>query len=143
MFVVVVVRKGDQYLLVHESNHGQQWYLPAGRVETGETFSAAAWRETMEEAGIAIEVDGVVRIEQLPLEQGMRLRAFLTATPVDNSPLKAEPDDESLEAKWATIPEMAEMPLRDPEVLEVCGYLQTGGSVGSIEMLTMEGAPFL
>ena len=45
-FVLVVVRRGEQFLLVHERKHGQLWYLPAGRVEPGETFVEAAVRET-------------------------------------------------------------------------------------------------
>ena len=143
MFVVVIVRRGEEFLLVHEARHGQQWYLPAGRVEPGEDFKAAAWRETIEEAGIAVELDGVVRIEQLPLEQGIRMRIFLTAAPVDDTPLKSEPDDESLEARWVTMPQIAALPLRDPEVLEVCGYLATGGHVSPISLLTLEGAAFL
>ena len=32
-FAIVVVRRGDRFLLVHERKHGQLWYLPAGRVE--------------------------------------------------------------------------------------------------------------
>ena len=143
LFVVVVVRRNDQYLVVHESKDGQKWYLPAGRVEPGEDFKAAAWRETMEEAGIAVEIDGVLRIEQLPMKQGLRMRVFLTAHPVDDSPLKSEADEESLGAQWATVPQIAELPLRDPEVLEVCGYVQTGGFVGPVDMLTREGAAFL
>ena len=59
-FVLVVVRRGDQYLVVHESKHGQRWYVPAGRVERGETLDAAALRETLEEAGIPIALDGIV-----------------------------------------------------------------------------------
>ena len=37
-YALVVVRRGERFLLVHESSHGQLWYLPAGRVEPGETF---------------------------------------------------------------------------------------------------------
>jgi len=61
-FAVVVVRRADRFLLVRERKHGQTWYLPAGRVEPGETLSAAACRETMQEAGIAITLTGVLRI---------------------------------------------------------------------------------
>ena len=39
---VVVVRHGDRFLIVHERQHGQLWFLPAGRVESGETFHEAA-----------------------------------------------------------------------------------------------------
>lgn len=39
-------------LLVHEARHGGGWYLPAGRVEMGETLVDAAVRETLEESGV-------------------------------------------------------------------------------------------
>ena len=42
-FALVVVRQGDRFLLVHEAKHGQDWYLPAGRVEPGESLTDAAW----------------------------------------------------------------------------------------------------
>ena len=61
MFALVVVRKGNRFLLVHERKHGQRWYLPAGRVEFGETFPEAAKREVMEEAGVPISLDGILR----------------------------------------------------------------------------------
>src|SRR5262249_19177094 len=51
-FALVVVRKGNQFLVVHERKHGQLWYLPAGRAELGETLLEAARRETLEETGL-------------------------------------------------------------------------------------------
>ncbi|MEI8382948.1 MAG: NUDIX domain-containing protein, partial [Planctomycetota bacterium] len=47
-FVLVAVRHNNKYLLIHEAKHGQLWYFPAGRVEPGEDFIAAAKRETLE-----------------------------------------------------------------------------------------------
>src|SRR5207244_8947752 len=99
-FALVVVRRGDRFLLVHERKHGQLWYLPAGRVEPGETFAQAAVRETLEEAGIAIALDGIVRLEHTPIEGGARMRAIFVAHPTDDRPPKATPDDESLGAAW-------------------------------------------
>ncbi len=53
-FALMVVRLEDRFLVVHEAKHGQRWYLPAGRVEPGETFAEAAARETLEEAGVVV-----------------------------------------------------------------------------------------
>lgn len=55
-FVLVVVRLGHRFLVVHERKHGQLWYLPAGRVEAGETFIQAAQRETLEETGVRLSL---------------------------------------------------------------------------------------
>ena len=38
----------------------QQWYLPAGRVEKGETLLDAAMRNTVEEAGISVIIKGIL-----------------------------------------------------------------------------------
>lgn len=39
------------------------WWLPGGRVDPGETFEVAAIRETKEEAGIDVELKGILRVE--------------------------------------------------------------------------------
>jgi len=46
-FAVVVCRNLEgKWLAVKETNN-RGWWLPAGAVETGETFSQAAYRETL------------------------------------------------------------------------------------------------
>ena len=60
-FSLVVVRnKNGEFLAVNESRH-RGWWLPGGRVERGENFAQAAFRETLEEAGIHIRLLGVIR----------------------------------------------------------------------------------
>ncbi|HBK21057.1 MAG TPA: NUDIX hydrolase, partial [Planktothrix sp. UBA10369] len=46
-----------RFLLIQEVMGNRPWYFPGGRVEQGETFVAAAKRETLEEAGIPIILD--------------------------------------------------------------------------------------
>ncbi len=112
-FVLVVVRLGRRFLLVHERKREQHWYLPAGRVEPGETFVQAAQRETLEEAGVPIAVEGILRVEHSPLADGKaRLRVILVARPADDTPPKRQPDEDSLGAAWVTLEELNEVPLR-------------------------------
>src|SRR4051812_21976008 len=103
-FALVVVRRGDQFLLVHERKHGQLWYLPAGRVEPGESFADAAVRETLEEAGIPVRITGVIRVDHSPSPVGARMRVIFLADPAADTPPKSVPDDESLGAAWVTLP---------------------------------------
>lgn len=127
-FVLVAVRQGDRFLLVHERKHGQLWYLPAGRVEAGETFLQAAERETLEESGVPIEVTGFLRIEHTPHPEGsVRCRVFLVGKPKGSLKTKSQPDEESLGAEWVSLEELERYPLRSKEVRGVLEYLVGGG----------------
>jgi 8-oxo-dGTP pyrophosphatase MutT (NUDIX family) len=141
-FVLVAVRRDDQFLLVHERKHGQLWYLPAGRVEPGERLVDAAIRETLEETGVPVELDGVIRVEHTPIGGGTRVRVIFSAHPLDDTPPKSEPDEDSLEAAWVTLADMTRLPLRGIEMVPLFRYLAGGGSVYPLNMLTYEGAPF-
>ncbi|MBN1998514.1 NUDIX domain-containing protein [candidate division KSB1 bacterium] len=143
-FVLVVVRLGRRFLVVRESKYGQRWYLPAGRVEPGETFFKAAEREALEEAGIPIEVERIVRIEHTPADMGTaRVRIILVARPKDDSPLKKDGDDESLEAAWVTLEEFNKMPVRNEEVRELFNYVASGKTaLYPKKLISEEGRPF-
>lgn len=140
-FALVVVRLGRRFLLVHEKKHGQLWYLPAGRVEPGESFEEGAIRETLEEAGVTIAIDGIIRIEHSPSRDGARMRVIFVAHPTDDRAPKSEPDDESLGAGWFTLDELAKLPLRGDEVRELFEYVDRGAPIYPIALLTREGTP--
>jgi len=141
-FSVVVVRKHDKFLLVHERKHGSLWYLPAGRVEAGETFEAAALRETLEESGVPVRCIGVIRVEHSPSPSGARLRVVFLAEPVDDTPPKSVPDEESLGAAWVGVNELSRHPLRGQEVRELLEYVAAGGAVFPVEVLQAEGKAY-
>lgn len=141
-FALVVVRRGDRFLLVHECKHGQLWYLPAGRVEPGETFVDAACRETLEESGIPVRVTGVIRIEHSPAAYGTRMRVIFLAEPVDDTPPKSQADEESLEAAWVSLEELGHYPLRGDEITELFAYLTRGGPVFPLSLIQPEGVPY-
>jgi phosphatase NudJ len=141
-FALVVVRKDERFLLVHERKHGQLWYLPAGRVELGESFHDAAIRETFEEAGIPIRVTGVIRVEHSPSPMGARMRVIFLAEPTDNTPPKSVPDEESLEAAWVSLDELANYDLRGEEVQELFAFVASGGAIYPPQLLQAEGQPF-
>lgn len=135
-FALVVARKGERFLLVEETDG--EWYLPAGRVEPGETFAEGALRETLEEAGVAVALEGIFRIEHSPNERGTRMRVFFVARAVDDKPAKSVPDEESRSARWVTIEEAAALPLRSPEVLSHLHTVSRGAHVAPMKILASE-----
>lgn len=139
-FAMAVVRLGRRFLVVRERKHGQGWYLPAGRVEPGEGFVEAAVRETLEESGVPIAVEGILRVEHTPSPDGARMRVFVVARPIDDTPPKSAPDEHSLEARWVTLDELDALPLRGDEVRAVFRYVASGGAVHPMSVLTAEGA---
>lgn len=122
-FVFVVVEHEGHVLVVREAKDGQRWYAPAGGLEPGETIREAAIRETLEESGVLVEPVGLVRIDQQWFGDGDGLagwwRFVLVARPVGSLATKQVPDRHSLEARWVRPEEIARLPLRHPEVVEL------------------------
>jgi dATP pyrophosphohydrolase len=53
--VIVAVRRGNEFLVLHRSPHcGAFWHLVAGAEEPGETAAEAAARELLEETGLDV-----------------------------------------------------------------------------------------
>ena len=142
MIVLAVVRRGDRFLVVQEVIPGNPWYLPAGRAELGESLVAAVQREVWEEAGLQVTVDGILRIEHTPTADGARLRVFVLAHADDQRPPKTTPDGHTLQAKWATLAEIAALPLRHAEVVDACRHVLNGGAVHPLSVWLRGGTPW-
>ncbi|MBD2042222.1 NUDIX hydrolase [Microcoleus sp. FACHB-672] len=140
---IVIVRLEQRFLLVQECNYDQPWYFPAGRIEPGETWIEAAQRETLEEAGIPVILEGIIRIEYTPVDGiSARVRVFFVARPQNNTSPKTIADEESLGAAWFTLEELEKLPLREQDVREICHYVAGGGIIYPLELVTLKGAPF-
>jgi phosphatase NudJ len=142
-FVLVVVRFEQHYLLIQERKYGQEWFLPAGRVEPGESLVQAAKRETFEEGGISIVLEGILRIEYSPQASGSaRVRVIFVAKPQNDPSPKSQADQHSLQARWVRIEELEHFSLRGDEVREIFQYVAQGGPIYPLGLITEEGAPF-
>jgi phosphatase NudJ len=137
-FALVVVRRGDQFLLAQERKYGQTWTVPGGRVELGESLTDAAVREVLEETGIPVKLDGIVRIEHNPSPTAARVRVVFTGHPLGDTPPKAVADDESLRAAWLTLAEIRALPLRGSELADLLAAIASGVTVHPLELLGNE-----
>jgi len=111
-FAWVVCHRADgRFLMVNEpagiSRGAPRYWLPAGRLDIGESLVDAARRETLEEGGVEVRIAGVLRfmISGL-LRASPCVRVIFLASPVDESRgavPKTVPDWESAGAIWVDV----------------------------------------
>ncbi|XP_043205982.1 8-oxo-dGDP phosphatase NUDT18-like [Amphibalanus amphitrite] len=112
-----IVNDKGEVLMIQEakSSCAGQWYLPAGRMEAGETIAEAARREVLEETGLELEPTTLLMVETAG---GAWYRFVVTGT-VTGGRLKtpADADPESLQAQWVADLSAYELRARDIEPL--------------------------
>eukprot|EP00330_Aristerostoma_sp_ATCC50986_P011316 CAMPEP_0114592004 /NCGR_PEP_ID=MMETSP0125-20121206/13943_1 /TAXON_ID=485358 ORGANISM="Aristerostoma sp., Strain ATCC 50986" /NCGR_SAMPLE_ID=MMETSP0125 /ASSEMBLY_ACC=CAM_ASM_000245 /LENGTH=146 /DNA_ID=CAMNT_0001790439 /DNA_START=42 /DNA_END=482 /DNA_ORIENTATION=- len=135
--VLIVCRNHEGKWLAIKETKNRGWWLPGGRVDPPEDWQTAALRECKEEAGIDIELKGVLRFENNISGDGfLRAKVVFYAEPKDpKQKPKDWKDSESEEARWVSRSDMTEIEEKDPigwrgyELLEWSQYLEKGGVI--------------
>uniref|UniRef100_A0A1A7XJE0 8-oxo-dGDP phosphatase NUDT18 n=2 Tax=Iconisemion striatum TaxID=60296 RepID=A0A1A7XJE0_9TELE len=116
----VVFNEKEEVLMVQEAKQDcyKQWYLPAGRVEVGESLEEALRREVKEEAGFDCEPITLLLVQ----EQGPQWIRFIFLTRITGGSLKTSSaaDQESLQASWWD--RQSSLPLRGRDILRLIEY---------------------
>lgn len=101
----VVVNDAGEILLIRRSDN-DNWAIPGGAMDLGESLVDTAVRETLEETGVQVEVTGLVGIYTDPRhvilytsngEARQEFSVVFTARPVGGEPSTS---DESREVRW-------------------------------------------
>uniref|UniRef100_A0A3Q3MJ67 Nudix (nucleoside diphosphate linked moiety X)-type motif 18 n=2 Tax=Mastacembelus armatus TaxID=205130 RepID=A0A3Q3MJ67_9TELE len=117
----VIFNDKEEVLMVQEAKQDcyKQWYLPAGRMEVGESLEEALKREVKEEAGFECEPITLLLIQ----EKGPQWIRFIFLAEVTGGTLKdlSAADQESLQASWWD--RQSILPLRGLDILRLidCG----------------------
>ena len=125
---VVVVNGTGDILLIRRSDN-DNWAIPGGAIDLGESLADAAIRETLEETGITCEVTGLVGIYTDPRhvilytsngEVRQEFSIVLVATAVGGEPT---PSSESSEVRWVPRDEVASYRMDRSMRLRIGHYL--------------------
>lgn len=111
----VLFNERNEVLMIQEAKRScaGKWYLPAGRMECGETIIDAAKREVLEETGLKIDVTTMIGLECA----GGSWYRFICTGRLLGGELKTpdQADSESLQAKW--IGDLSALDLRANDIL--------------------------
>ncbi len=130
---VVVVNDAGEILLIRRSDN-DNWAVPGGGMDLGESLVDTAVRETREETGIEVEVTGLVGIYTDPRhvilytsngEARQEFSVVFTARPVGGA---LTPSSESLEVRWVPPGEVAGLRMDRSMRLRIGHYFAGNGT---------------
>eukprot|EP00184_Porphyridium_aerugineum_P000660 CAMPEP_0184693450 /NCGR_PEP_ID=MMETSP0313-20130426/1670_1 /TAXON_ID=2792 /ORGANISM="Porphyridium aerugineum, Strain SAG 1380-2" /LENGTH=420 /DNA_ID=CAMNT_0027151533 /DNA_START=147 /DNA_END=1410 /DNA_ORIENTATION=+ len=148
----------DKWLAVKEiAKNGGDWWVPGGGVKQGETFYDAGVRETMEEAGVHVNIKGVLRVEHSLVGDGSdtdtarmtettsmfaRMRVIFYAEPdnYEQCTPKSHADEESERAEWKSDAELRMVQHRGSELMDWVKYLRDGNPIYPLHVFQRESA---
>ena len=125
---VVVVNDTGQVLLIRRTDN-DNWALPGGAMDLGESLLDAARRETAEETGVQVQITGLVGIYTDPRhvihytsndEVRQEFSIVFTARPVGGAP---RPSSESREVHWVAPQQIATLPMDRSMRMRIAHYL--------------------
>jgi ADP-ribose pyrophosphatase YjhB (NUDIX family) len=125
---VVVVNDAGEILMIRRTDN-ENWAVPGGAIDLGESVAQAAVRETREESGIECEITGIVGIYSDPKhvilytsngEVRQEFSIVLTARPVSGQPT---PSSESSEVRWVKITMVREYTMDRSMRIRINDYL--------------------
>lgn len=124
----VVTDENGHVLLIRRTDN-DNWALPGGAMDLGESLTDAAVREVREETGIGCEVTGLVGIYTDPRhvllytsdnEARQEFSVVFTARYLDGEPT---PSSESSEVHWVPVNRIADLPMDRSMRLRIGHYL--------------------
>ncbi len=125
---VVVTNTEGEVLLIRRSDNNN-WAVPGGAIDLGESLTQAAVRETKEETGIDCEITGLVGIYTDPKhvilytsnsETRQEFSIVLTARAIGGLPTDS---DESSEVRWVRREDLESYPMDRSMRIRISHYL--------------------
>ncbi len=139
IFVSTIVIEDDKALMIREGkdNYGQRgtWNFPAGHAEYGEGLVEAAERETLEETGYTVKVDGIVAIQKKDFHNLVNTVVFFSGKRTSGE--QAEPEQGTDRVEFVPVDRVRELNTRFPELSKIA-IRAANGKVASLDILAFE-----
>jgi ADP-ribose pyrophosphatase YjhB (NUDIX family) len=125
---VVVVNEAGEILMIRRPDN-DNWAVPGGAIDLGESLAQAAVRETREESGIECEITGIIGIYSDPKhvilytsngEARQEFSIVLTARPMSGQPT---PSSESSDVRWVPVSEVRDYTMDRSMHIRINDYL--------------------
>jgi 8-oxo-dGTP pyrophosphatase MutT (NUDIX family) len=129
--VNVIVENDKGEILMIRRTDNDNWAVPGGAIDLGESVREAAIRETKEETGIDVEITGLVGIYSDPKhvihytsnnEVRQEFSIVLVARPLSGQPI---PTDESFITQWMHPSEVNKLQMDRSMRLRIENYLRS------------------
>jgi ADP-ribose pyrophosphatase YjhB (NUDIX family) len=129
---VIVTNTAGDVLMIRRTDN-DNWAVPGGAIDLGESIPAAAIRETVEETGITCEITGLVGTYSDPRhvilytsngEARQEFSIVLTARAIGGEPT---PSEESREVRWIPRGEILSLPMDRSMRMRIEHYLTGAG----------------
>jgi ADP-ribose pyrophosphatase YjhB (NUDIX family) len=126
---VVVLNDKDEFLLIRRTDN-DNWALPGGAHDPGESLTETAVREVEEETGVDCEVTGIVGVYTNPRhvilytsngEVRQEFSLVYTARAIGGAP---RPSSESSEVRWVRADEVGSYAMHPSMRLRIDHYLE-------------------
>jgi ADP-ribose pyrophosphatase YjhB (NUDIX family) len=126
---VVVLNDKDEFLLIRRTDN-DNWALPGGAHDPGESLTETAVREVEEETGVDCEVTGIVGVYTNPRhvilytsngEVRQEFSLVYTARAIGGAP---RPSSESSEVRWVRADEVGSYAMHASMRLRIDHYLE-------------------
>ncbi|MEU6729074.1 NUDIX domain-containing protein [Nonomuraea wenchangensis] len=125
---VIVTNTAGDLLMIRRSDN-DNWAVPGGAIDLGESIPAAAVRETVEETGITCEITGLVGTYSDPRhvilytsngEARQEFSIVLTGRAIEGEPT---PSEESRQVRWVPRDEVLSLPMDRSMRMRIEHYL--------------------
>jgi ADP-ribose pyrophosphatase YjhB (NUDIX family) len=126
---VVVINDAGEILMIRRTDN-DNWAVPGGAIDLGESVAQAAVRETREESGIECEITGIIGIYSDPKhvilytsngEVRQEFSIVLTARPLSGQPTSSS---ESSEVRWVPVSEVRDYTMDRSMRIRINDYLE-------------------